>query len=69
MPSTVVVTDQALRDLEEIHDYIARDKPRAAKNSSRAWNASSKRSRPFQNSALLAIKSALGCASTPPGTR
>lgn len=31
MPSTVVVTDQALRDLEEIHDYIARDKPRAAK--------------------------------------
>lgn len=31
MPRTVVVTEQALRDLEEIHDYIARDKPLAAK--------------------------------------
>ncbi|HVA47788.1 MAG TPA: type II toxin-antitoxin system RelE/ParE family toxin [Pirellulales bacterium] len=31
MAKTVVVTEQALRDLEEIHDYIARDKPLAAK--------------------------------------
>lgn len=31
MPSTVLVTEQALRDMEDIHDYIARDKPLAAK--------------------------------------
>lgn len=31
MPRTVVVTEQALRDLEEVHDFIARDKPLAAK--------------------------------------
>lgn len=31
MSNTVVVTEQALRDMEEIHDYIARDKPLAAK--------------------------------------
>lgn len=30
MARSVVVTEQALRDLEEIHDYIARDKPIAA---------------------------------------
>ena len=31
MARTVAVTEQAERDLEEIHNYVARDKPRAAK--------------------------------------